>query len=360
MSRTSRVRPSWLASLALSCIVYSLLPALANAGTVTLSWVQPTTNTDGSPLTDLSGYRVYSGCSRAGTYERTPVAVPDSRATSLVLSDLPDALCWFVVTALNARGAESAQSNPASKDMSRPVERPSDPTAPLVATWTQSPDAPPVLSRIGGRFAQLNPGQSGTIVWPAGTAAGQAVLLDCSWYERYNNAVPTVPAGFVAVTPSVVLGGTGTSESRAQLFAAVLDGPRTGSLPIAFSGSVYANCVLDIYQAPTPITSITAAVGTPASGTTATAPAVSTPGYLVWAYSLTDPATMTTPNGAQPGQAGGTATNTAQFFFAPDRASGGTAARSARLEAASARPFFLLPSNTRRIYGFARHAEGGG
>ncbi len=36
-------------------------------GTATLSWTPPTQNTDGSPLTDLAGYRVYWGTS-SGNY----------------------------------------------------------------------------------------------------------------------------------------------------------------------------------------------------------------------------------------------------------------------------------------------------
>ncbi len=33
----------------------------AFAGTITLAWDAPTTNTDGTPLTDLAGYKIYYG-----------------------------------------------------------------------------------------------------------------------------------------------------------------------------------------------------------------------------------------------------------------------------------------------------------
>lgn len=55
-------------------------------GTVSLSWVAPTENTDGTPLTDLAGYNIYYGRSSA-QYEQT-YAVDNPALTSFVL-DVP-------------------------------------------------------------------------------------------------------------------------------------------------------------------------------------------------------------------------------------------------------------------------------
>ena len=50
-------------NVALGSILLLLLVPAVHAGTLGLAWNAPTTNTDGSALTDLSGYRVYTGTS---------------------------------------------------------------------------------------------------------------------------------------------------------------------------------------------------------------------------------------------------------------------------------------------------------
>lgn len=103
----------WLVCMAGFLTVQNLL-----AGMVNLSWTAPTTNTDGSPLTDLAGYRVYSGCGASGLYDR-PVETIGAGVESLVIGSLPDAgVCYFVATTVNSQGVESSFSNEASKVMS--------------------------------------------------------------------------------------------------------------------------------------------------------------------------------------------------------------------------------------------------
>jgi hypothetical protein len=87
------------------------------AGSATLSWTPPTENTDGSPLTDLAGYRVYWECGTLTNTWPSQLDIPDALVTSEVMS-LPDATtCWFSVTAYNEPGLESDYSNVASKVM---------------------------------------------------------------------------------------------------------------------------------------------------------------------------------------------------------------------------------------------------
>ncbi len=43
--------------------------SILSAGDATLSWDPPTTNADGTPLTDLAGYRIYYGTS-SGSYSQ--------------------------------------------------------------------------------------------------------------------------------------------------------------------------------------------------------------------------------------------------------------------------------------------------
>lgn len=80
---------------------------------VALAWVAPTTNTDGSPLTDLSGYRIQYGTSASdlatSVYQQT-------LATTWTSPDLTPGTWHFAVRAFNTMGLESALSNVASKN----------------------------------------------------------------------------------------------------------------------------------------------------------------------------------------------------------------------------------------------------
>lgn len=71
------------------------------------------TNTDGSPLTNLAGYKVYWGTA-SGVYQDRRV-INNAAATTSVVSNLAPGRWYFAVSALNASGAESQKSNEASK-----------------------------------------------------------------------------------------------------------------------------------------------------------------------------------------------------------------------------------------------------
>jgi len=76
-------------------------------GVATLRWRAPTQNVDGSPLTDLSGYRVHYGTgSRSYTDQRSLAAT----ATQVDI-ELVEGTYYFAMTALDAEGNESAYSN---------------------------------------------------------------------------------------------------------------------------------------------------------------------------------------------------------------------------------------------------------
>ena len=82
-------------------------------GSATLSWQPPTQNTDGTPLTNLAGYRIYWGTAR-GDYPSS-VTVSSAGLTAYVVSNLTPTTWHFAVTAFNSAGAESVLSNSASK-----------------------------------------------------------------------------------------------------------------------------------------------------------------------------------------------------------------------------------------------------
>jgi hypothetical protein len=86
--------------------------AISN-GRATLSWTAPTENTDGSALSNLSGYRIRYGTS-AGALTQT-ILINNASVTTYVVEDLAPATWYFAVTAVTSAGSESAYSNVANK-----------------------------------------------------------------------------------------------------------------------------------------------------------------------------------------------------------------------------------------------------
>lgn len=85
----------------------------AGIGYAKLSWSAPMTNTDGSPLTDLAGFRVYYGLMPDALSEQLEIADPAARST--VIQGLTPGTWYFSISAYTTRGVESARTPPASK-----------------------------------------------------------------------------------------------------------------------------------------------------------------------------------------------------------------------------------------------------
>jgi len=84
-------------------------------GSVTLSWLPPTENANGSPLTDLKGYRIYCGTSR-DRLNRVKV-INNPGITSYVVENLSPATWYFAMSSVSKRGKESARSAVVSKEV---------------------------------------------------------------------------------------------------------------------------------------------------------------------------------------------------------------------------------------------------
>ena len=81
--------------------------------TTNLTWTAPTTNTDGSPLTDLGSYRVYRGNSSGGA--KTLLATVTAPVTAYQDSSTLEGLNCYAITAVDLDGNESNYSNEACK-----------------------------------------------------------------------------------------------------------------------------------------------------------------------------------------------------------------------------------------------------
>ncbi len=85
----------------------------SGSGSVTLSWLPPTSNDDGTTFRDLAGYRIYVGQS-ASSLNRI-IVLDNSGLTRYVVEDLTAARWHFAMTSVNARGRESRRSPTVSK-----------------------------------------------------------------------------------------------------------------------------------------------------------------------------------------------------------------------------------------------------
>jgi hypothetical protein len=100
------------ATTALPAFSISVADSTVNTS-ATLSWVPPTLNTDGTPVRNLAGFRIYYG-NRSGQYSEI-LSVPGARVTSAVIEGLAPATWYFAVRAYTTEGVESADSAEASK-----------------------------------------------------------------------------------------------------------------------------------------------------------------------------------------------------------------------------------------------------
>lgn len=82
-------------------------------GNATLRWTAPTTNSDGTPLTDLAGYYIYYGSSD-GAFTHT-VNVTSPATVSYVVTNLSSGTWYFAISAYTNTGLVSPQSNVGSK-----------------------------------------------------------------------------------------------------------------------------------------------------------------------------------------------------------------------------------------------------
>jgi hypothetical protein len=96
---------------------FSITVAASGGGTVTgaatVSWSPPTTNNNGTALTNLAGYRISYG--KTASTLTTTVTVSNPGVTNYVIENLAAGTWYFGVKSYTSAGTESALSNIASK-----------------------------------------------------------------------------------------------------------------------------------------------------------------------------------------------------------------------------------------------------
>src|SRR3989454_3279520 len=115
----ARVLRRWLLGLGLALGGILLATNPGSAGILDASWTAPTTNTDGSPLTDLASYRVYygtastpcPGSSFVQVTSSTSSPPPNQTVTARLTGLTTGALYFVVVTAVGSGGMGSARSS---------------------------------------------------------------------------------------------------------------------------------------------------------------------------------------------------------------------------------------------------------
>lgn len=93
------------ASASLPKFQITVTAASAGNGNATLSWVPPTTNTDGTALTNLSGYHIYYGNSASALNQL--ITITNTGLTNFVVANLSTGTWYFAVKAYNSENVES-------------------------------------------------------------------------------------------------------------------------------------------------------------------------------------------------------------------------------------------------------------
>ena len=117
----------WLISIVVILLTATVLIALPFKNKTTLTWDAVTTNVDGSPITDLGGYKLYHS-QVSGTYtdaDSKDVGNVTSVNIQNTIGNLKGNWC-FVVTAQDITGNESDFSNEVCADFVVKKQKPAN------------------------------------------------------------------------------------------------------------------------------------------------------------------------------------------------------------------------------------------
>ena len=232
----------------------------AGAGILDASWTAPTTNSDGSPLTDLASYRLYYGTSATpcpgasfSQFASPTPSPPANQSVTARLTGLSAGTLYNVsVTAVDASGSESACATPLASAVAR-IDFAASPTG-TVSFGSVSvgsfADRVFTVSNTGGGTVSGNVSASapfrivsGSPFSLAGLGATQAVTVR---FTPTTSATATTNVGFVADgdTLSRIVTGTGTDTTAPTVtITAPTSGPTyiTSTTPLTLGGTASDN-----------------------------------------------------------------------------------------------------------------------
>lgn len=84
-------------------------------GSVVLNWTAPVTRADGSPIGELSGYKIYYGAEPDEL--RCEIEIGDPKAVGWKVTDLSPGTWYFAVVSVDSAKVESKQSGVVSKQI---------------------------------------------------------------------------------------------------------------------------------------------------------------------------------------------------------------------------------------------------
>jgi serine protease len=166
-----------------------------SSGSSTVSWVAPTQNTNGTPLTDLAGFRIYYGTSSASLTQTS--TVNNVAARSSTISSLAPGTWYFKVRAFNSNQVESNDSNVASKAVAGATA-----AGNVSITITGTPPPPPLPPPTGSNEVEPNnyTGQAQVISASGTTVNG--TIASSSDGDYYRVSVPAGKTLTATMTPN--------------------------------------------------------------------------------------------------------------------------------------------------------------
>lgn len=169
--------------------------ASASAAQASLTWNAPTTYSDGTPTTNLEGYKIYTGTA-SGDYSQN---IDVGNVTSYTLSSLNDATTYyFTVTAYNATGDVSGFSNQASFTTTAPT--------PPAVLYT--------LTASAGSGGSISP--SGSVAISQGLSQTFAITPN----NGYKITAVTVDGASVGALSSYTFSNISASHTISAIFSA--------------------------------------------------------------------------------------------------------------------------------------------
>ena len=102
-------------TVSLPAFSITVAEAGSGSGSAEISWTPPTTNGNGSSLSNLAGYEIYYGTSPYALTQS--VQISNIGVTDYVIGGLTSGTWYFAVTAYTTSGTQSTLSNIASKSI---------------------------------------------------------------------------------------------------------------------------------------------------------------------------------------------------------------------------------------------------